>query len=96
MEFTFLKSIGTGGRLLTQIFPILYMAGTAPVSKLGLRQLDPTGYQADNGAGSREDLIGLVNKGEPKQGHTWGSLQALALGSENRLRTLHRAQNSNG
>jgi len=41
----------------------------------------PTSYQADNGAGTREGIIGLVNKGQPRKADDWGSLRAWAWGA---------------
>src|SRR5580698_6018821 len=44
-------------------------------------QLDPTAVQADNGAGLRRGVIGLVNKGEPRKPDDWGALRAWAWGA---------------
>ncbi len=43
--------------------------------------LIPTSYQADNGAGLRQGIIGLVNKGEPRKLDDWGALKAWAWGA---------------
>lgn len=43
--------------------------------------LVPTSFQADNGAGLREGIIGLTNKGEPRQPDEWGTLRAWAWGA---------------
>jgi hypothetical protein len=47
----------------------------------GFAILVPTSYQADNGAGLRSGIIGLVNKGEPRKLDDWGSLRAWAWGA---------------
>jgi hypothetical protein len=43
--------------------------------------LVPVSYQADNGAGLRQEIIGLVNKGEPRKPDDWGALRAWAWGA---------------
>ncbi len=47
----------------------------------GFAILIPTSYQADNGAGLRQGIIGLVNKGEPRKLDDWGTLRAWAWGA---------------
>lgn len=47
----------------------------------GYAVLVPTSYQADNGAGLTEGIIGLVNKGKPRKPDDWGSLKAWAWGA---------------
>ncbi|MGA9659273.1 MAG: acetylxylan esterase [Asticcacaulis sp.] len=47
----------------------------------GVVVLDPTSYQADNGAGLTKGIIGLVNKGEPRKPDDWGALRAWAWGA---------------
>jgi hypothetical protein len=47
----------------------------------GFAILVPTSYQADNGAGLRSGIIGLVNKGQPRKPDDWGSLRAWAWGA---------------
>ncbi len=49
--------------------------------KWGYASLVPTSYQADNGAGLRRGIIGLVNKGEPRNKNDWGALRAWAWGA---------------
>lgn len=51
----------------------------------GYASLIPTSYQADNGAGFREGIIGLVNKGEPRKLDDWGALKAWAWGASRAL-----------
>ena len=40
----------------------------------------PTSYQADNGAGLTQGIIGLANKGQPRKVDDWGALRAWAWG----------------
>jgi hypothetical protein len=47
----------------------------------GFALLIPTSYQADNGAGLRSGIIGLVNKGQPRKLDDWGALRAWAWGA---------------
>lgn len=47
----------------------------------GYAILIPTSFQADNGAGLREGIIGLVNKGQSRELDDWGTLQAWAWGA---------------
>jgi len=45
----------------------------------------PTSVQADNGEGLTQGIIGLVNKGQPRQLDDWGSLRAWAWGASRAL-----------
>ncbi len=47
----------------------------------GFAILVPTSYQADNGAGLTEGIIGLCNKGQSRQPDDWGTLRAWAWGA---------------
>jgi hypothetical protein len=47
----------------------------------GFAKLVPTSFQADNGAGLREGIIGLVNKGQLRKLDDWGTLRAWAWGA---------------
>ncbi|MES2461689.1 MAG: acetylxylan esterase, partial [Armatimonadota bacterium] len=47
----------------------------------GYAILSPASIQADNGAGLREGIIGLVNKGQPRKPDDWGALRAWAWGA---------------
>lgn len=47
----------------------------------GYAILVPSSIQADNGAGLRQGIIGLVNKGEARKPNDWGSLRAWAWGA---------------
>ena len=51
----------------------------------GYAILSPNSIQADNGAGLREGIIGLVNKGEPRKVDDWGALKAWAWGASRAL-----------
>ncbi|HTA43462.1 MAG TPA: hypothetical protein VK789_13495 [Bryobacteraceae bacterium] len=48
----------------------------------GFASLNPNSIQADNGAGLRKGIIGLVNKGEPRKPDDWGALRAWAWGAD--------------
>lgn len=50
----------------------------------------PTSYQADNGAGLRSGIIGLINKGEPRKLDDWGTLKAWAWGAGRALDFLEK------
>jgi hypothetical protein len=47
----------------------------------GYAILVPISIQADNGAGLRQGIIGLVNKGQPRKLDDWGALRAWAWGA---------------
>ena len=47
----------------------------------GYAVLIPTKYQADNGEGLTQGIIGLMNRGEPRKMDDWGSLRAWAWGA---------------
>ncbi|MCX6328287.1 MAG: acetylxylan esterase, partial [Bacteroidia bacterium] len=51
----------------------------------GYAILVPGSIQADNGAGLRSGIIGLVNKGGPRKPDDWGSLRAWAWGASRSL-----------
>jgi len=51
----------------------------------GFAMLIPTSFQADNGAGLRAGIIGLVNKGEPRKLGDWGTLRAWGWGASRAL-----------
>lgn len=51
----------------------------------GYAILVPTSYQADNGAGLMEGIIGLVNKGNRRRPDQWGALRAWAWGASRAL-----------
>lgn len=47
----------------------------------GYAVLIPTSVQADNGAGLKQGIIGLINKGQPRKSDDWGALRAWAWGA---------------
>src|SRR5258708_18530057 len=47
----------------------------------GFLFFDPASLQADDGAGLTHGIIGLVNKGQPRQPDDWGALRARAWGA---------------
>ena len=51
----------------------------------GYAELIPASYQADNGAGLAEGIIGLMNKGQPRKADDWGVLKAWAWGASRAL-----------
>jgi len=51
----------------------------------GYAILSPTSFQADDGAGLTEGIIGLVNKGQPRKLDDWGGLKAWAWGASRAL-----------
>lgn len=61
----------------------------------GFGVIIPTSFQADNGAGLRSGVIGLVNKGEPRKLDDWGTLKAWAWGAGRALDLLENDPNVN-
>lgn len=51
----------------------------------GYAILVPASFQADNGAGLTEGIIGLVNKGQPRKIEDWGTLKAWSWGASRAL-----------
>jgi hypothetical protein len=51
----------------------------------GYASLIPTSFQADNGAGLTQGIIGLCNKGQPRKLDDWGALRAWAWGASRAL-----------
>jgi len=51
----------------------------------GYATLNPGSIQADNGAGLTKGIIGLVNRGQPRQPDDWGALRAWAWGAARAL-----------
>jgi hypothetical protein len=51
----------------------------------GFVSLRPTSVQPDNGAGLTRGIIGLVNKGQPRNPDDWGALRAWAWGASRAL-----------
>lgn len=81
----------TAGQQNTQARPQTIPAGPRPAGPSWQQQvleagwgyaiLVPGSIQADNGAGLRSGIIGLVNKGAPRKPDDWGSLRAWAWGA---------------
>ena len=51
----------------------------------GFAVINPAGFQADDGAGLTQGIIGLMNKGQPRGLHDWGTLRAWAWGASRAL-----------
>ncbi len=51
----------------------------------GYAEIYTSTIQADNGAGLTNGIIGLVNKGQPRQPDDWGALRAWAWGASRAL-----------
>jgi hypothetical protein len=51
----------------------------------GFAIIVPNSIQADNGAGLTKGIIGLCNKGQPRQPEDWGALRAWAWGASRAL-----------
>jgi hypothetical protein len=51
----------------------------------GYAVIIPTSFQADNGEGLTEGIIGLVNKGQARKIDDWGTLRAWAWGASRAL-----------
>lgn len=51
----------------------------------GYAQIIPTSFQADNGAGLTQGIIGLTNLGQPRKPDDWGALRAWAWGASRAL-----------
>lgn len=51
----------------------------------GYAILVPVSFQADNGAGLCNGIIGLVNKGQPRKPDDWGTLKAWSWGASRAL-----------
>ena len=47
----------------------------------GFAVMNPVSFQADDGAGLTEGIIGLMNKGQPRGLNDWGTLRAWAWGA---------------
>jgi hypothetical protein len=51
----------------------------------GYAIISPNSIQADNGAGLTQGIIGLCNKGQPREPEDWGALRAWAWGASRAL-----------
>ena len=93
MQFGFLFNpfAGRGGAAGRGAFP----AGRGPSGPTWQQQVLARGWgyaiivpgsiQADSGAGLRQGIIGLCNKGEPRRPDDWGALRAWAWGASRAL-----------
>jgi hypothetical protein len=89
MEFGFIRSPFSNN---TPITPLGLGSAGEPTWKeqllakgWGFAILVPSSIQADNGAGLRQGIIGLVNKGKPRKPDDWGALRAWAWGASKAL-----------
>ena len=62
----------------------------------GYAILIPTSFQADNGKGLTNGIIGLVNKGRPRKLDDWGTLRAWAWGASRALDYLKTDKSVDG
>ncbi|KAA6457489.1 acetylxylan esterase [Acidobacteria bacterium AB60] len=51
----------------------------------GFAIMNPAGFQADDGGGLTQGIIGLMNKGQPRGLQDWGALRAWAWGASRAL-----------
>ena len=58
----------------------------------GFAVLSPTSFQADDGSGLTEGIIGLMNKGQPRSLTDWGTLRAWSWGASRALDYLETDQ----
>jgi hypothetical protein len=92
MEVAFAKDYE---RALTRPFPEPPPAGTpghwgvdgraALARGWGFAVLNPVSFQADDGGGLTQGIIGLMNKGQPRGINDWGTLRAWAWGASRAL-----------
>jgi len=61
----------------------------------GYAVLIPTKWQADNGEGLTQGIIGLMNKGQPRKLDDWGTLRAWAWGASRALDYLETDKSVN-
>lgn len=59
----------------------------------GFAVLSPMSFQADDGGGLTEGIIGLMNKGQPRGVEDWGALKAWAWGASRLLDYLETDKN---
>ena len=89
MEFGFIFGPGRGGLAAGRGGPPAPTGPTWQQQVLakgwGYAILSPGSIQADNGAGLRQGIIGLCNKGEPRKPDDWGALRAWAWGASRAL-----------
>ena len=78
--------------MLTKRYPEMFKAASGPswqqqvlTQGWGYAVYIPTTVQPDNGEGLTQGVIGLVNKGQPRQLDDWGALRAWAWGASRAL-----------
>ena len=59
----------------------------------GFAIIVPTSYQADNGAGLTQGIIGLCNKGQNRKQDDWGALRAWAWGASRAINYFETDKN---
>lgn len=85
MEFGFVFPPGFNPPRDTSRNPALTWQQQLLAKGWGYAVIVPTSYQADNGAGLTQGIIGLVNKGQPRKPDDWGTLKAWAWGASRAL-----------
>jgi hypothetical protein len=88
MELAFDKDFQNAiSRPLDEFVPGPYGVDGKPVLQRGwgFAILNPVSYQADDGAGLTEGIIGLTNRGRPRNPEDWGALRAWAWGASRAL-----------
>lgn len=85
LQFGFIRGFGNAA---TRIQPIGLGSAGEPTWKeqllargWGYAVIEPNSIQADNGAGLRSGIIGLINKGQPRKPDDWGALRAWGWGA---------------
>jgi hypothetical protein len=85
MEFGFVWPPGFNPPRDTSRFATPFWQQQLLAKGWGYAIIVPTSYQADNGAGLTQGIIGLVNKGQPRKADDWGTLKAWAWGASRAL-----------
>ena len=87
MELAFAKDFAKYAAGPLPEAPAQYGVPWQPVLKKGwgFAVLSPTSFQADDGSGLTEGIIGLMNKGQPRSLSDWGALRAWAWGASRAL-----------
>ncbi len=97
MELAFAKDfeMATSGPPLDRYVPTPWGVDGKPVLQRGwgFAILNPASYQKDDGSGLTEGIIGLMNKGQPRNLDDWGVLKAWAWGADRALAYLQSDKN---
>lgn len=81
LSFVFARPQGSPGPR-QQVAPLIAKWQQPIIAKgFGSAIIDPTAFQADNGAGLRTGIIGLMNKGGLRKKTDWGTLKAWGWGA---------------